>query len=453
MKSKCFRAFLTVAVVVMLLMNVACGSGNSVSADRTNTQSTGSGETKQVDTKKNAVKISWLTSQAKYKDVYKKMAEQLSTDENIKVDFQVIPDDQFYTIVKTKLATSEVPDVLEYNAPTENEALHASQNMVDLSNEPWVARLSNPDIIKDWKDGKIYAMPKESSSFFGACYYNKKVLDSLGIQNPEPKTYKEFLDILEKIKTSGKGITPIYMSEKDSWTTQVFMTLGFGGEAVDNKDIWNNLLTNKTKWTDVQAFKDILNSFMDLYKKGYTNKDHMSATYDMAKEAVATGKAAMMLNGEWAASDIAAKWPDTELGAFIVPFRDKLLMGTGAYVQGLFVPSAGKQVENAKKFLNLWSQPKYQNIMYASAPGIPGFKDVDGGKVVPCVKELVDKYINTGKYYYQMNDPMGFASPIFPDLMKYYVDMTTGNVTPDQVLQEWQKKYEDYMKQKQQPGF
>ena len=51
----------------------------------------------------------------------------------------------------------------------------------DLSNEPWVSRLVNPDMLKDSKDGKMYALPKESSSGYQVVYYNKELLESCGI--------------------------------------------------------------------------------------------------------------------------------------------------------------------------------------------------------------------------------------------------------------------------------
>ncbi len=436
MKSKNIRLYSIIVVILALLVNTACNAAKE-----------------KLENKREDSKITWLLSQVTFQEVYKKIAEQIKLKEGIAVDFQTLPDDQFHALVKTKLAASEVPDILEYNVPNQNKEIHARVNMLDLSNAPWVARLINPKLLKDPEDGRIYALPKESSAFFGACYYNKKVLGSLGIKDPEPASYQEFLDILDKIKNSGSGITPLYMSEKDSWCTQIFMTLGFGAASADNKNLWNELLTNKVKWTDMEEFKDILYRFSDLYKNGYVNEDHLSATYDMALEAVATGKAAMILNGEWAANNIVAKWPETELGAFIIPYKDRLLMGTGSYVSGLFIPKAGKNADAAGRFLNLWSQPEYQNQFFAASPGFPGFKDVDGGNVLPCVKNLVDKYIGTGRYYVQMNDPMESVSPLFSDLLKSYVDLSAGKKTPDEVLQNWQSKFEAYMKQNRQPGF
>jgi raffinose/stachyose/melibiose transport system substrate-binding protein len=440
----------------MMAVASACGSNanNSASPSASSTTTATQTEENQPPTENKEVTVSLLTSQAKYKEAYKKIAQKLKDEEKITLDIQVVPDDQYYNLVKTKIATKEVPDILMNNAPSEYITVDAPKNMVDLSNEPWVPRLANPDLLKA-EDENIYAMPIESSSFYSAAYYNKKVFQDLGLS--EPKTYAEFLNVLETIKSKGNGITPIYMSDKDSWTTQIFMTIGLpvllGDEA---QETWDKLLTNQMKWADIPEFKTILTDFVDLYNKGYVNKDHMTATFDNAKEALATGKAAMLYNGEWAVGDLLTKnmMDPEQLGAFIIPFGDKQIMGTGAFVQGFFIPKESKNVEAAKRVLNLISQPAYMNLYYAENPGSPGFKDVDGGSAHPAVKALVDNYITTNQYIAQMNDPMAFVSPIFPDLWQLYADMTIqGGKTPDEVIASWDKKYADYMKQKEQPGF
>ena len=81
--------------------------------------------------------------------------------------------------------------------------MSANQTMVDLSNKLWVSRLVNPNILKDPQSGKIFALPIESSSFFGGIYYNKAVLKKLGISEKQPATWNELLDVLRKIKQSG----------------------------------------------------------------------------------------------------------------------------------------------------------------------------------------------------------------------------------------------------------
>jgi len=447
-----------VGLIVIMASLVLSGCGKSPtnlassSTQETSAESTTQKLEEDIKDLKPEVKLSFMLSQAKWKDVYQAMADEIEKDEHIAIEFQVIPDDQYFALVKTKLSIGEVPDIIQYNTPTQNLELNVQENIVDLSEEPWVERLVNPSLLKDLNDGKIYAMPLESSSFFGPVYYNQEVFQKLGISEEQPKTYEAFMDVLREIKAKGNGIIPVYSCNKDSWTTQVFTTLGFGVATIKNPDIWYKLLNNEVNWADVPEFKQVLDEYMMIYNEELTNTDHLSATYDMAKEAVATGEAAMMLNGEWAANDIMAKWPETQLGSWIIPFADELLMGTGAYVQGFFVTKEG-QSEDAKRFLSIWSQPKYQDMYWAANPGFPGFSDVTTGETIPAVQKLVDDYIKTGKYAYQMNDQISEAAPILPELWKYYVEMTAGSKTSEEVLQSWDKKFKDYMKSKEMLGF
>jgi raffinose/stachyose/melibiose transport system substrate-binding protein len=451
MKSLVSRSVLSIIVCIVLVLSVACGNTVQKQTDTTAETTAKVEETIATTVQNEAINISALTSQSRFKPIMKKMAEQLKADENVTVDFQVLPDDQWDNSIKLKISTGEVPDVMDLNIPA-NIQSYGVDKFVDLSDQPWIARLSNPELLK--VDGKIYGLPKESSSAFVVCYYNKKVMDDLGIKDPKPATYADFIAILEKIKASGNGIIPFYASNKDTWTTQIFMTNSYSIAAYPNeKDIYSKLLENKLKWSDVPEFKKVLSDYLDLYKKGYVNKDHLTATYDMAKEAVATGKAAMMLNGEWCVSDIMAKWPDTQLGSFAIPVADKQMICIGNFVSGLSIPSNGKNIENAKKFINLWSQVKYQNMFWSENPGFPGLKDVDGGTVNAAVKNVVDTYVMSNQYAYEMNSYFSVCGPILGDLFNEYVSMTAGSKTPDQVLKAWDNKYSDFMKQKQQPGF
>ena len=411
-----------------------------------NGEKEGGGKTKTVE-------LSMMIPQGSWRDVYADMAAAVKADTGYSVEFQVIPDDQFYPLLQTKLATGEVPDLVKHNIPTNNTEMSANQTMVDLSNEPWVSRLVNPNILKDPQSGKIFALPIESSSFFGGIYYNKAVLKKLGISEKQPATWNDLLNVLRKIKQSGTGIVPVACSEKDSWTTQVFTTLGFPVAVAKKPQVWNQLLTNKIKWSQVPEFKTILDRYTMLFKEGLVNDNHLSFSYDMAKEAVATGKAAMMINGEWVVSDMMAKWPGVEIGYWNIPFTDSCdIIATGNYVGGFFVPKKGNAKEGVK-FLEIWSRPKYQNMYFTAHPGFSGLNDVKGGPVPQCVQDIVDTYIKTGKYVYEMNAMVNVASPILPELWKYYVEMTAGIKTPEQVLKAWDVLYSDYMKARKESGF
>ena len=453
-----FRNLIALMLTATLTMSLgACGQLQNETPENVKTPAN---TDVQVDTEtsvqgeKKNVKISYMVSQADYNEAYQTVAKKIKEEHGYEVEFQVVPDGEFKNLLQVKLATSEAPDVFETTAPNENETYNAYENCVDLSNEDWVSRLVTQDVIKDKTDGKIYAMPMQSASGFMGVFYNKQILADCGIENPHPTTYAEFLKILETIKQKGGGVTPIYMTNGDTWTTQIFMTAGYPVSLNEQaEEVYAKLLRNELKWTDVPEVKMVLDRYKELYDLGYVNEDAISATYDTAADKIATGEAAMYLNVEGFANDLAAKYPDCELGSFVIPFNDVDKMAVGSYVKGLYVPKAGKQVDETLEFLNIWSQPEYRNLYHESQPGFSAFGDVDGGEVPESVAYLVDNYVNTDKYVYENNSYMTVASSLSPDLWSYYNEMVAGMKTSDEVLESYQRIYEDYMHQLGQPGF
>lgn len=391
--------------------------------------------------------ISFMTSQAKFFDAYQTMADAIEEKYGCKVDFQVVPDDQYTSMTNLKFSTGEVPDVLEQNYPTQNANMNVYEYCEDLSNESWVERLVNPDMLKDPKDGKLYALPKESSSGYQVVYYNKALLEECGLTEVEPQTYEEFLEILQTIKDNSDA-APFLQTNKDNWTTQIFMTGGIAVSLGENaKDTYEKLLNNEITWSEVPEAADVLKKYTDLYEAGYINEDNLSIGYDDAAEIMASGKAAMYLTIDQWATDFSKNHPEVELGSFVIPYGESAVLPTGNYVQGLFVPNAGAQVEEAKAFLEVWSMPEFQNMYYEENPGYSAFNDVDGGDATPCVKSIVEKYIETGNYVYEINGELADANGCFDDLWNLYVAAAAGDMDAEGVWEDFQPIYEDYMAQ------
>lgn len=437
------RKVLRVIVLLIIVVTIsACGKNSKTNLAQLETD------------EKEAQTVTLSIAQGRYKGAFKNIQEKLKREENIKLVIETVPDEQYYSLSKTRITAGEVPDIMVHNAPQQYREYNVTKNMVDLSMEPWVDRMLNPDLFKT-SEGNIYAMPLQSSGLYIAVYYNKKVFYDLGLS--EPKTYTDFLHILETIKTKGNGITPIYMSNKDTWTTQIFMTAGLPILLGDKADeTFDKILKNQLKWTEVPEFKTILTQFQALYKKEYVNQDHLTSTFENAKAAWATGKAAMVLNAEGTPSDLVTSYniPPDDIGAFVIPFGDRDIIATGDSVAGFFIPKKAKNIDGAKKVLNLMSQPDYLNMYFRENPGFPGFKNVDGGQMVPAVRALEEKYIRDKQYTFEMNDRISITGAILNDgLWRLYVDLALGLKTPEQVIEEWQETFSEYMKQKNQPGF
>ena len=64
--------------------------------------------------------------------------------------------------------------------------------------------------------GKIYAMPSEAVQPI-ILYYNKKVLDKVGVQPPQ--SWGDILDMVPKI--NAKGIAPFSLGGQSRWTNMI----------------------------------------------------------------------------------------------------------------------------------------------------------------------------------------------------------------------------------------
>ncbi len=391
-------------------------------------------------------KITFLTSRNKYFNEYGLMAAAVREQYGCDVEFQVVPDNEYASFLKLKLATTEVPDVFEYNCPTQNKELEAARYCTDLSREAWVPRLVNADIARDPQDNKLYAMPKESASGYIAVYYNRAVMEQCGIIDPHPKTYQEFIELLETVKQKSSGIVPLYMTNGDAWTTQIFMAGGYpvalGEEA---EKIFQRLARNELKWTEVPEFAEILTLYQKLIEKGYVNEDQATARYEAAKKMLGTGKAAMYLTTEVFASDTEAKYPGCKLGAFALPYADRDTLPVSKSVGGLFVPKEGGQVDVTKVFLEVWSLLEIQNIYFFRQGSFTAFTDTQGGKRIDCLQRLTEEYVDKGNYVYQMNDQLPEYNAIYEELWREYVKVAGGEIMPREALENFQSKYKDFL--------
>ena len=387
-------------------------------------------------------KITFLTSQSQYLDEYSLMAAAVREIYRCDVEFQVVPDNEYASFLKLKLATTEVPDVFEYSCPAQNQEIDASRYCIDLSGEQWVSRLVNADSVKDLEDGKIYAMPRDAVSGYRAVYYNASVMEACGIDDPHPKTYREFLELLETVKTKKEEVIPFYETNANSQTAKMFITCGFSAVLGDKaEDTFLKLSENKLKWTEIPEFITVLTRYENLIKKGYVNDDHASAEYETAVDMLGREKAAMYLSTERFASDMGVKYPGCRLGAFVLPYADNDILFISKSVTALFIPKDGEQLETAKAFLAVWSQPEIQNMFLFRRETLSVFNDITGRKVVDCLQKMTDEYVGTGNYIYPMDEWLPEYNMVLKELWKEDEDKTSA-----EILRDFQYKYEDYIK-------
>ena len=101
-----------------------------------------------------------------------------------KLDIQALPIDNWETVMKTRAAAGELPDIVMTFAGPVLDAMRPADNFVDLSNEPFVKDLKPFVLPQATYKGKIYGLPLWEGSVSGTLY-NKDIFKKLGISVPK----------------------------------------------------------------------------------------------------------------------------------------------------------------------------------------------------------------------------------------------------------------------------
>jgi len=199
-----------------------------------------------------------------------------------------IPSDTAPTVVQTKWATGERPDLLEYNpSPQDMAQLNMSENMLDLSSLEFVgdSALSG---VAGTIDGKTYGAILGPVSVYGM-YYNKDVLAKAGVDAPtNEETLKAACTAIK-----GTGVTPISMAGGSEWPAMMLPGFTYMGDFNADNAYGEGVASGETKVNDASGpLVAGLQMVTDLKDAGCFNKDAATQTFEQAEKAVSDGTAA-----------------------------------------------------------------------------------------------------------------------------------------------------------------
>jgi raffinose/stachyose/melibiose transport system substrate-binding protein len=349
-------------------------------------------------------------------------------------------------IVKTRLATGDMDDIFWYNTGSLFQALHPSDTLVDLTNEPFIANIVDSFLPTVSQDGKIYGVPT-GTAMGGGILYNKKVYSDLGLSVPQ--TWADFEANNEKIKAAGKA--PVCATYGDTWTSQLFVLADYHNVQQANPNFAADYTANKAKYATTPAAMAGFTYLQEGFDKGWYEKDFATTKFDQGLKLVADGDCAHYPMLTFALSTIAANYPDkvNDIGFFAQPGTDASKNGATIWMPaGTYIPKTTKNVDVAKDFLAFIASPAGVDAVNAKiAPQGPflikGTKLPDN--VLPAVKDLAT-YIDAGK----TTPALEFLSPIKgPNLEQICVAVGSGQMKAQEAAANYD---EDVKKQAQQLG-
>ena len=106
------------------------------------------------------VTITQIASQDWIVDAEMELAEQFEEETGIHVDFQIIPADQYFNVLQTKLNTGEAPDIFGGQSGKTDLRINydVETNAVPLTDQEWVSRMEPLVTEQVSLDGEVYGM-------------------------------------------------------------------------------------------------------------------------------------------------------------------------------------------------------------------------------------------------------------------------------------------------------
>lgn len=362
---------------------------------------------------------------------------------NINVELVLNPDAQNTSILQTKIASGQPSDLICYNKVSAENELEVVKNCVDLSNEPFVERLLNKDVLVA-PDGNIYGFAYAIKTGGMGVVYNKNIFEEKGLEIP--KTYDEFLAVCEKL--SADGITPFYGPFKDVWTFQMWTTSTWGYYVAKNEpDLWDRLNANEIGWDEIPAFKDSLEKAWNLYNDGYMQSTVLSDDYNSITAAMGSGNYAMTVGSNTTVRDLLNAHPDIAFDMFPYPVYE----GEHEYLTisqldaEFFIPKDAQHIEEAKLFLDFMAQPEQCDRAQNTASFVPNMIGAKEPEFDEFEGRLYEEFNKTGKTVLEMN---AYMKVDLNDLWVYFQDMFAGAKTPEEVLSAWDTTFEELMNAK-----
>ncbi|BDA68397.1 extracellular solute-binding protein [Rivularia sp. IAM M-261] len=275
------------------------------------------------------VKLSgWGASPAEQKLLTGVLRDFEAQHPTIKVKYEQIAD-QYMDVMKTRLVGDAAPDVFYLDAL--EAPFLMSQNVL----EPLDGYIKpefeltdfEPTLLDTFKyRATIYGLPKDYSTL--ALFYNKQAFANAGLENP-PQTWEELRAYAKKltIDTNKDGRIDQYgFGENPELARQVYQIKAYGGQVVDRES--RAAFAEKARLQGLQ-------SVVDQYRNERSSAQKSDVGTNSGSEMFGQGKAAMVIEGNWAIPYLRDTYPKLDFATAEIPTingQRSTMLFTVAYV-------------------------------------------------------------------------------------------------------------------------
>jgi multiple sugar transport system substrate-binding protein len=288
------KKVLAVALVATMTLSLAaCGSKSSDSSDSGSTASSG-------DSDVTLTVAIWDSNQ---EPGLKEIMDDFTAETGVKVDIQVTPWSEYWTMLEAATQGGDMPDVFWMHS--DQIATYAAYDdiLLDLSDK--IAESDKIDLdnypenlvtLYQNDDGDQLAIPKDIDTC--AVWYNKTMFDAAGIDYPTADwTWEDFREIAKELTDAdnnqyGVAIKP--SSYQESWYSTIY---AYGGEVI-SEDKTKSGFDDPNTIEAMQLIENII--------KDGSMPDYSVVAENNTEDLMMAGTVAMTFQGSWMIADLTS---------------------------------------------------------------------------------------------------------------------------------------------------
>ena len=272
------KFFALLLALTMVLSLVACGGSKEeeAPAEEAATEESAEGVTVEV------IAAQYGTQTADWWKGFEANFE--AANEGIDLVVDVVSWNDIYTVVNTRVANGEAPDLLNIDVFADYQADGLLMPVEEWVSDETYAKFYPAFLEQSVIDGTVWAVPDLASA--RALYYNKDILEAAGVE--VPTTWEELTAACEALKAYDPEIYPwgVDMTTDEGQACFAYYIWNNGGDFTDAEGNWT---LNSPE--NVEAIEYIIG----MVNAGLTNTDPATETRYDNQDMFGAGKVAMMI--------------------------------------------------------------------------------------------------------------------------------------------------------------
>ncbi|AST93412.1 MULTISPECIES: ABC transporter substrate-binding protein [Sutcliffiella] len=356
---------------------------------------------------------------------------------NIKVKLESVGGGADYgAALKAKFASGEQPDIFNNGGFKELELW--KEHLADLSNEPWAEHvLPIGKVPMTDEDGTLYGMPVNLEGY--GFIYNKDLFAEAGITEP-PTTVSELIDAAKKLEAN--GITPFSAGYGEWWVIgQHLLNIPFAQQD-DPVAFIEGLYDGTESFVGNKHFQDF-QTVLDAELQ-YGNANPITTDYNTQVTQFATGKTAMLQQGNWVENMIYEINPDINMAFLPIAMTDdasanRLPVGVP---NNWVLNKNSDNLEEAKTFLNwMVSSETGKRFITEEFAFIPAFDNIEPAGLGDLGQSILEYSVEDNTIPWTWFRWPDGANKEFAATIQEYA---AGKIDYDTVLQRFQSTWDSF---------